>query len=176
MKKQVQVNLFGKNGQRSVEVTARGGFPTRHIKVPLEPVPSIFSPGTPDMVEGEQKAKHEPPPILPSSDSMFPQRKPDPVVDPAAVIEILQKMTRDDTRDLNKGWFILDEILVVATTRFGIRANQSTLLIALRSLYQQGRVAHKINRFKQHMFTLVTETPETDLHELLAEVDTLMKG
>ena len=33
MPKRVTVNLFGARGQRSVEVTTRGGFPARHIKV-----------------------------------------------------------------------------------------------------------------------------------------------
>ena len=54
--KPVKVQLFGENGQRCVEVQTRGGFPTRHIKVPYEPVPSLFSPVTPEMIAAEKKA------------------------------------------------------------------------------------------------------------------------
>ena len=44
MKKQVIVNLFGARGKRQVDISTKGGFPTRHIKAPRETVPSIFSP------------------------------------------------------------------------------------------------------------------------------------
>ena len=175
MAKRIEVNLFGKNGQRSLEIQPRGGFPTRHIKVPLKPVPSIFSPVTPEMVEVERKAKHEKPPIIPCPDPK-PQSQPDPVVDPEAVFDVLQKMTQDaNPKTVDHDWFIIDEILFVSTAQCGIRANHSTLLDALRDLYQQGQVAHKTNQFQQHMFKLI-EGEKTDLHALLAEVDEIMGG
>lgn len=46
----VKVTLHGNpDGQRSVEVIQRGGFSTRHVKVPREDVPSIFEP-TPETI------------------------------------------------------------------------------------------------------------------------------
>ena len=175
MAKRVKVNLFGKAGQRSVEVTARGGFPTRHIKVPYDPVPSIFSPVTPEMVEAEQKANRAAPVQNPRPDTK-PRPKPDPVVDPDAVLDVLQKMTQDaNPKAADPGWFIIDEVLVVATAKFGIRANHTTLLDAFRTLYRQGQVAHKTNRWNQHLFRLVPQNSETDLNALLAEVDKIIK-
>ena len=159
MAKRIEVNLFGKSGQRSLEIQPRGGFPTRHVKVPHEPVPSIFSPVTPEMVEADRKAKHEKPPIFPDSN---PQPQSDPVVDPEAVIDVLLKVPVEAAAD---GWFIIDEILYIATTKFGIRANHTTLLAAFRTLYQQKRVHHKRNRFKQHTFKLANVKLE------LAKVD-----
>ena len=44
MKKQVIVNLFGARGKRQVDISTKGGFPTRHIKAPRETVPSISAP------------------------------------------------------------------------------------------------------------------------------------
>lgn len=181
MAKRVKVNLFGKNGQRSLEIQPRGGFSTRHIKVPVEPVPSIFSPVTPEMVAAEKKAAaSEPqpskvlPPILPTVPSN-PRPKPDPAVDPEAVLEVLQKMTQAaNPRAVDHDWFIIDEILYVATAKYRLRANQTTLLNALRELYRHGSVEHKTNRFDQHVFRLV-EQSKTDLHALLAEVDTILK-
>lgn len=168
MRKQVKVNLFGKSGQRSVEVTTRGGFPTRHIKVPVEPVPSIFSPVT----EAEQQAAALlKPPV--SSKNTDPKRS----VTAEAALEVLQKMTQDaDPKAVDHDWFIIDEILFVATTQFKIRANHTTLLDALRTLYQQEQVVHKTNQFDQHMFKLVEAEKQTDLHTLLAEVDAIMGG
>lgn len=175
MRKRVQVNLFGKSGQRSLHIRPRGGFPTRHIKVVLEEaVPSIFSPVTPEMVEAERKTKRTTP-VNPRPDTK-PQPKPDPAVDPEAVIDVLQKMTTDaNPKAVDHDWFIIDEILFVATAKCGLRANHTTLLAALRDLYRKGQVEHKRNRFDQHMFRLMPQNSETDLHALLAEVDTIMK-
>ena len=183
MAKRVKVNLFGKNGQRSLEIQPRGGFSTRHIKAPVEAVPSIFSPVTPEMVAAEKKAVvSEPqpskvlPPILPTVPSN-PRPKPDPAVDPEAVLEVLQKMTQAaNPRAVDHDWFIIDEILYVATAKCRLRANHTTLLAALRELYRHGRVDHKLNRFDQHMFKWVEAAQKTDLHTLLAEVDAIMGG
>ena len=185
MAKRVKVNLFGKNGQRSRQIRPRGGFPTRHIKVVLkEAVPSIFSPVTPDMVKAERKAKRTvpvtaaekkaaallKPPIPKSADSKRP-------VTPEAVVDVLQKMTQDaNPKAVDHDWFIVDEILFVATTRHKLRANHTTLLEAFRTLYRQGCVDHKTNRFDQHMFKLIESEKQTDLHALLAEVDAIMGG
>ena len=174
MAKRIQVNLFGKSGQRSLEIQPRGGFSTRHIKVVLEEsVPSIFSPVTPDMVEVSKKRKA---PVQNPRPDTKPRPKPDPAVDPEAVVEVLQKMTIDaNPRAVDHDWFIIDEILYVATAKYRLRANHTTLLNALRPLYQQGHIEHKTNRWNQHVFRLVPEHTETDLHNLLAEVDSILK-
>lgn len=202
MAKRIEVNLFGANGERSVEVASRGGFSTRHVKVPHEPVPSIFSPVTPDMVEAEkQAAALLNPPVSKNAD---PKRQ----VTAEVALDVLQKMTHDDNRTTGNGWFILDEILFVATAICGIRANSTTLIDALRDLYRKEIVAHKTNRFDQHVFKLAENWEEAewlsdpeaqqeysewceavdeaaraeedekqiDLHALLAEVDAIMGG
>lgn len=194
MAKRVKVNLFGKNGQRSLEIQPRGGFPTRHIKVPVEPVPSIFSPVTPEMVAADQKAKRRTPQNTvdrePSTDNRKERKANDGkryaisaatgtriAIDPAAALEVLQKMTQAaNPRAVDHDWFIIDEILFVATTQFKIRANHTTLLAALRELYRHGRVDHKTNRFDQHMFKWVGDAQKTDLHALLAAVDAILGG
>lgn len=160
MAKRIEVNLFGKNRQRSLEIQPRGGFPTRHVKVPHEPVPSIFSPVTPEMVEVERKAQREKPPIFPDPN---PRPQPDPVVDPEAVLDVLQKMTQDaNPKTVDHDWFIIDEILFVATAKCGIRANHSTLLNTLRDLYRKEVVDHKTNRFNQHVFKLAENWEEAE--------------
>lgn len=185
MAKRVTVNLFGKNGQRSLEIQPRGGFSTRHIKVPVEPVPSIFSPVTPEMVAAERKTKRKAtvpaaekeaadllkPPV--SSENTDPKRS----VTAEAALEVLHKMTQAaNPKAVDYDWFIIDEILFVATTQFRIRANHTTLLAALRELYRHGRVDHKTNRFDQHMFKWVGDAQNTDLHTLLAAVDAILGG
>ena len=185
MTKRVTVNLFGKNGQRSLEIQPRDGFPTRHIKVPCEPVPSIFSPVTPEMVAADRKAKSGipvteaeqqaaallQPPV--SSKNTDPKRS----VTAAAALEVLQKMTQAaDPKAVDSDWFIIDEILFVATTQCNVRANHTTLLAVLRELYRHGRVDHKTNRFDQHMFKWVGDAQKTDLHTLLAAVDAILGG
>lgn len=185
MAKRVKVNLFGKNGQRSLHIRPRGGFSTRHIKVVLEDaVPSIFSPVTPERVAAERKAKRKAtvpaaekeaaallkPPVPKNDDPKRP-------ITPAAVLEVLQKMTQAaNPRAVDHDWFIIDEILYVATAKCRLRANHTTLLAALRELYRHGRVEHKTNRFDQHMFKWVEAEQKTDLHTLLAEVDAIMGG
>lgn len=185
MAKRVKVNLFGQNGQRSLEIQPRGGFPTRHITVPVEPVPSIFSPVTPEMVAAEKKAKRETPVteaaqqaaalLQPPVSSQDTDRKRP--VTPAAALDVLQKMTHAaDPNAVDYDWFIIDEILFVATTQCNIRANHTTLLAALRELHRHGHVAHKTNRFDQHLFKWVAGEQKTDLHTLLAAVDAILGG
>ena len=200
MAKPITINLFGKNGQRSLEIQPRGGFSTRHVKVPLEPVPSIFSPVTPEMVEAEKEAAALLKPPAPEKADLKCSLTSE------AVLDVLRKMTHDDDRTIEKGWFILDEILFVATTKCGIRANHSTLLDTLRDLYRKEIVDHKTNRFNQHVFKIADnweeaewlsdleaqqeykewceeldaaaraeEDEKIDLHALLVEVDTILK-
>lgn len=203
MAKRVKVNLFGKNGQRSLEIQPREGFPIRHIQVPCEPVPSIFSPVTPEMVAADRKAAEKndsTPARLPNPD--FSEKRGTPLTaaeqqaaallqppvssentDPKrsvtaeAALEVLQKMTQAaNPKAVDYDWFIIDEILFVATTQFKIRANHTTLLATLRELYRHGRVDHKTNRFDQHMFKWVGDAQNTDLHTLLAAVDAILGG
>ena len=215
MAKRVTVNLFGQNGQRSLEIQPRGGFPTRHITVPVEPVPSIFSPVTPEMVAADRKAAEQSdtaarenqaagndsaPARLPNPD--FSEKRETPVteaaqqaaallqppvssqntdqkrpVTPEAALDVLQKMTHAaDPNAVDCDWFIIDEILFVATTQCNIRANHTTLLAALRELHRHGHVAHKTNRFDQHLFKWVGDAQKTDLPTLLAAVDAILGG
>ena len=195
MAKRVKVNLFGQNGQRSLEIQPRGGFSTRHIKVPVEPVPSIFSPITPEMVAAEKKAKSETPgqvhtdliPLIPEATQQAAALLQPPVssqntdrkrpVTPEAALDVLQKMTHAaDPNAVDCDWFIIDEILFVATTQCNVRANHTTLLAALRELHRHGQVAHKTNRFDQHLFKWVEGEQKTDLHTLLATVDAILGG
>ena len=54
-----------------------------------------------------------------------------------------------------QGWLIIDEILFVATAQYKMKFNQPSLLDALRELYKQGHLAHRLNRFGQHTFRLI---------------------
>ena len=120
----IQVRLFGATGERTTEITARGGFTTRHVKAPRETVPSIFEP------------------VNPKSDA-FPA---------PTLLEVIRWM--EASEDF-QGWLIIDEILFVATAQYKMKFNQPSLLNALRGLYQQGHLAHRLNRFNQHTFRLV---------------------
>ena len=82
-------------------------------------------------------------------------QQPNPSVDPEAVVNLLLKIPNAGI----EGWFLIDEILT-ATAGFGIQANLSTLLDALRKLYRQKRVEHKQNDAKQHTFRLVNVKAE----------------
>lgn len=153
MKKQILINLFGAAGKRTVEITPRGGFLTRHIKVPSrENVPSISAPET-------------------HSKSAPVNPKPD-AVSPPSLLEVLRWM--EASEDCT-GWLIIDEILFVATTLFKMKFNHNTLLNALRLLYREGCLEYRRNRFDQHTFRLI-EKQETalDLNVLLAEVDAIL--
>ena len=176
MAKRIKINVYGRNGRLTLEVPTRDGSLPERIQVPNAAAASVFAQGTPETVEAKP-APIPAQPIHPRPDTK-PRSKPGPVVDPAAVMGVLQRMTRDaDPQAADPGWFILDEVLFVATARCGIQANHLTLLNAFRHLYRHGQVQHKTNRFEQHTFRLVPQPPTVDAPALLADVDaTLGKG
>ena len=143
MAKRIEVNLFGKSGQRSIEITT----------------PSIVSPAAPEIAEAVGLAQDLVSALVPDTK---PRSQPDPVVAPKAVVDVLQKMTHDDDRTTENGWFIIDEILFVAAAKCGIRANATTLLDAFRDLYRREIVEHKTNRFDQHVFKLAENWEEAE--------------
>ena len=176
MAKRIKINVYGRNGRLTLEVPTRdGGLPAR-IQVPDAAAASVFAQSTPERVAAEPAPKPAQP-IHPGPNPE-PRSKPGSVVDPAAVMGVLQKMTHDaDPHAADPGWFILDEILFVATSRCGIQANHLTLLNAFRHLYRHGQVQHKTNRFDQHTFRLVPQPPTVTAPALLADGDaTLGKG
>lgn len=166
--KKLTITLFGATGTRTLEITPRGGFPTRHIKVPRETgSPSLFSPETPKAPAADRTPKPNTPPTSTTEKSSVPS----PAEGfPPTLMEVIQFMHASAN---HSGWLILDEILFVATTHYKIKFNQQTLLDALRELYTQGCLAYRLNGFHQHTFQLI-ENQEPPLKILLAEVDTLM--
>ena len=46
-KTKLSITLFGATGTRTLEITPRDSFPTRHVKTPRETVPSISAPVNP---------------------------------------------------------------------------------------------------------------------------------
>ena len=145
MKKQILINLFGAAGKRTIEITPRGGFLTRHIKAPRETAPTTPAPET-----------------HPKSDE----------VQPPTLFEVLRWMEASED---HSGWLIIDEILFVATTQYKTTFNHNTLLDALRLLYQKGVLEYRLNRFNQHTFRLMEKQQASpSLKDLLAEVDALM--
>jgi len=85
--RKVKVELFGAKGNRTTEVKARGGMPTKHVQTPRESVPSLFgdvsltkanetrSEGTETDTEASTTGLSE---LLAEVDSiLYPQRKPD---------------------------------------------------------------------------------------------------
>lgn len=151
MKKQILINLFGAAGKRTLEITPRGSFPTRHIKAPCETVPAIFAPVKPKPEQTpatEQKTEKTPPTLF----------------------EVLRFMEASENHE---GWLIIDEILFVATTQFKMTFNHNTLLDALRTLFQKGILEYRLNRFNQHTFRLI-ENQETTLKSLLTDVDAIL--
>ena len=149
MKKQVKITLFGAKGKRTLNITTRGGFLTRHIKAPRETAPSTPAPANPKPAPEKRKPDAFPAPTL---------------------LEVLKWM--EASEDF-QGWLIIDEILFVATVQYKMKFNRDTLLDALRFLYQQGCLEYRLNRFDQHTFRLI-EKQENHLKSLLAEVDTIM--
>ena len=140
----LQVRLFGASGERTTEVTTRGGFSARHVKAPHQTLPSL-----PEAVTPVEASQDVPAPTL---------------------LEVLHWMEASEN---HSGWLILDEILFVATTHYEMQFNQQSLLDALRPFYQEGLLAYRRNRFDQHTFRLIAHQ-ETDLKVLLVEVDTLL--
>lgn len=186
MKKHILINLFGSAGKRTVEITPRDGFSTRHIQAPRDTgVPSIFAPVQPTAPQGNRTASQEvetaetetaQSTVLsqednsPVRDDGTPQQPSPAEVSPPSLLEVLQWMAASEN---HTGWLIVDEILFVATTQYQMKFNQRSLLDALRLLYQKGCLAYKLNRFDQHTFRLI-ENQETTLKSLLSEVDAIM--
>ena len=171
MKKQVIVTLFGGKGKRTLNITTRGGFLTRHIKAPREIVPSLFGdvqlrqPTATRTVEVSAPSTPAPANPKPAAE----KRKPDAFPAPT-LLEVLKWM--EASEDF-QGWLIIDEILFVATAQYKMKFNHNTLLDALRMLYRQGCLEHRLNRFNQHTFRLI-ENQENRLKSLLAEVDAML--
>ena len=167
--KKLTITLFGATGTRTLEITPRGGFPTRHVKAPRENgFPSLFEPETPKVTPA---ADQTPKPDTPPTSTTEKSSAPSPAEgSPPTLLEVIRFMHASDN---HSGWLILDEILFVATTHYKMKFNQQTLLDALRELYTQGGLAYRLNGFDQHTFQLI-ETQEPSLKMLLAEVDTLM--
>ena len=149
MKKQVKITLFGATGKRTLNITPRGGFPTRHIKAPREIHPST------------------PAPVKPKSAPEKP--KPDEV-SPPTLLEVIRWMEASED---HTDWLIIDEILFVATAQYKMKFNHTTLLNALRFLYREGCLAYRLNRFDQHTFQRI-ESQENHLKTLLSEVDVIL--
>ena len=165
--KKLTITLFGATGTRTLEITPRGGFPTRHVKVPRETgSPSLFEPETPKALAADRTPKPDTPPTSTTEKSSASS----PAETPPTLLEVIRFMHASAN---HSGWLILDEILFVATTHYKMKFNQQTLLDALRDLYKQGCLAYKLNGFDQHTFQLI-ENQEPSLKMLLAEVDTLM--
>ena len=149
MKKQVKITLFGAKGKRTLNITTRGGFLTRHIKAPRESVPPAPAPVNPKPAAEKRKPDAFPAPTL---------------------LEVLRWM--EASEDF-QGWLIIDEILFVATAQYKMKFDHNTLLDALRFLFQKGCLEHRLNRFNQHTFRLI-EKQENLMKSLLAEVDTIL--
>ena len=163
--KQLTITLFGATGTRTLEITPRGGFPTRHIKVsPRENgFPSRFEPETPKAAPADRTPKPDMPPAPTSEKS---SGSPSPAEGaPPTLLEVIRFMHASDN---HSGWLILDEILFVATTHYKMKFNQQTLLDALREFYTHGYLAYRLNGFDQHTFQLI-ETQEPSLKLRLAE-------
>ena len=165
--KKLTITLFGATGTRTLEITPRGGFPTRHVKVPRETVPSLFEPETPKTPAADRTPK----PNTPSTSTTEKSSVQSPAEVPPTLLEVIQFMNASAN---HSGWLIIDEILFVATTHYKMKFNHQTLLDALRDLYKQGCLAYRLNGFDQHTFQLI-ENQEPSLKMLLAEVDTLME-
>jgi len=167
--KKLTITLFGATGTRSLEITPRGGFPTRHVKAPRETgSPSLFEPETPQQVS--PAADQTPKPNTSPTSTTEKSSVPSPAEAPPTLLEVIRFMHASDN---HSGWLILDEILFVATTHYKMKFNHQTLLDALRELYTQGGLAYRLNRFDQHTFQLI-ENQEPSLKMLLAEVDACM--
>jgi hypothetical protein len=164
--KKLTITLFGATGTRTLEITPRGGFPTRHVKAPREAVPSLFQPETPKAAPADRT----PEPTMPPTSTTEKSNAPSPAEAPPTLLEVIRFMHASDN---HSGWLIIDEILFVATTHYKMKFNHQTLLDALRELYTQGCLAYRLNGFDQHTFQLI-ENQEPSLKMLLAEVDTLI--
>ena len=167
--KKLTITLFGATGTRTLEITPRGGFPTRKpVKAPRETgAPSLLAPEIPKAHAADRTPKPDTPPTSTTEKS---SGFPSPAETPPTLLEVIQFMHASAN---HSGWLIIDEILFVATTHYKMKFNHQTLLDALRDLYKQGCLAYRLNGFDQHTFQLI-ENQEPSLKMLLAEVDTLM--
>lgn len=170
--RKIQVHLFGALGERTTEVSTRGGFPTRHIKAQRETVPSRKSAGashrddhdrTTPVSDHNHRDGVLPPTFKPVSETQTDEKHA------TSVLDILKQM-----HPSVDGWLILDEIVLVATAQFGMNTNHDKLRDALRPLYREGQVEHQKNRFGQDCFRLATQKP--NLKVLIAEVNAIMSG
>ena len=160
--RKIQVHLFGALGERTTAVSTRGGFPTRHIKVPADALSgNTPTEPKPPLKSSDQNEAVLQSPVNPTSDT-FPETP--------TLFEVLRWMEASDN---HSSWLIIDEILFVATAHYKMEFNQDTLLNALRLLYQKGGLEYRLNRFNQHTFRLI-ENQTPDLKALLAEVDAVM--
>lgn len=166
--KKLTITLFGATGTRTLEITPRGGFPTRHVKAPRETVLSLFEPETPEAPAADRTPKPDTPPTSTTEKSSAPSPAEGA---PPTLLEVIRFMHASDN---HSGWLIIDEILFVATTHYKMKFNQQTLLDALRDLYTQGCLAYRLNGFDQHTFQLI-ENQKPSLKMLLAEVDARME-
>lgn len=146
----IKVTLFGKAGTRHVSVTANGIFPTRHIKARREDTPPPKKSRTPKSAKTAKPARVKLP------------------LDPVSIVEVIRFMHASVN---HSDWLIIDEILYVATALFKIRANHTTLLPVMRTLFKNGHVEHRKNRFDQDCFRLIEND---NLKALLAEVKVTM--
>lgn len=155
--RKIQVHLFGALGERTTEVSTRGGFPTRHIKVPRETAPSLFEPDAEKVHTAQQ----------PSTTTLSASKTD---LDPATqVLEVLRQMHAGP-----EGWIIFDEIIFVARIQQKLQFTWDSLREALRLLYRQKQVEHQQNRFGQDCFRLVEKLQNTHLKALLAQVNAIM--
>ena len=141
MKKQIAITLFGAAGTRTLEITPRGGFPIRHVQAPLRKSRDHYHR---DGVLPRETVPSIFTPVNPKSNE----------VPPPSLLEVLKWMHISES---HTSWFIIDEILFVATAQYKMKFNHNTLLNALRELYQQGCLAYRLNRFDQHTFQLIGE-------------------
>ena len=154
--RKIQVHLFGALGERTTEVSTRGGFPTWNpIKAQCETAPSRKS-RDPNHCDGVL-----PPTFEPVSETKTDEKHA------TSVLDILKQM-----HPSVDGWLILDEIVLVATAQFGMTANHDNLRDALRPLYREGHIEHQKNRFGQDCFRVATQKP--NLRVLLTEVDAII--
>jgi len=156
MHSNVRVHLFGAAGERTTEVSTRGGFPTRHIKAQCETGPSTKPVSE---TQTQETSHHGDLDRTTSSDEKHA----------TSVLDILKQM-----HPSVDGWLILDEIVFVATAEFGMTTSHNKLRDALRPLYRDGQVEHQKNRFGQDCFRLPSEKPP-NLKALLVEVDAIME-
>ena len=148
MKKQrVEVELFGKAGQRNTSVETYGVFPTRHV-----------STGSPTETE----------PL-----TITPNPEPD-IFTKATLTGIISKMTAQDKADGSKagGWLCEDSIYKVARVNLKHNVTSRVLCQMLSDLTACGTLEYK-KAYGLRKFRL---TPSKPLKGLIQEVDAILAG